>query len=257
MTAVTVLAAPEPTAANAPVPLLGRSGDAGEAARMLVLSAAVTVAYVLVASAWFDTPTTALEFWALIPSLACVLLVRTENVLSMPVGIVACALLGVFYLQIDLVGQGWLQLAFYIPVQVAGWWAWCRGGERGGELHIVRTTWPGRLVTVAAWAALWLGAWLLFGALYGPTPYAVWDTSIVAASIVAQTLMSWKRAEHWLVWLIPVNVSSILLYVTTGAWAFAFLYVVYLTNAWFGWRRWQAGIAAPAAGGVVAGAAGG
>lgn len=43
----------------------------------------------------------------------------------------------------------------------------------------------------------------------------------------------------WLVWLVPVNVSSILLYATTDAWAFVFLYTLYLVNAWSGWRVWM------------------
>lgn len=229
-------------AVTAPMPWFGRPGDMFEAVRGLGLAAAVTYTYVFVAQQLFSTPTSGLEIASLILSLACVWLVRTENVLSMPIGVGACALLGVFYLQIELVGQGWLQLAFFIPVQLIGWWAWCRGGDRGSELKISRVTTREGVLALMSGLALWVGAWALFNALYGQTPYAWWDTSIVAASIVAQGLLTYKRIEHWLVWLVPVNVSSILLYSVTGAWAFAFLYVVFFANAAWGlvmWRRQQ------------------
>jgi nicotinamide riboside transporter PnuC len=66
-----------------------------------------------------------------------------------------------------------------------------------------------------------------------------WDTSIVAASITAQLLMTAKKLECWLWWQVPVNLSAIALYAATDAWAFAFLYIVYLLNATSGFLLWR------------------
>ena len=64
------------------------------------------------------------------------------------------------------------------------------------------------------------------------------DTSIVAASVVAQILMTRKKVECWFFWTFPVNVSALLLYWRADVPAFSFLYLVFLLNAYFGWRQW-------------------
>ena len=76
------------------------------------------------------------------------------------------------------------------------------------------------------------------------TPYLVWDTSIVAASVTAQLLLTAKRIESWWLWLLPVDVSAVLLYLRTDAEMFAVLYMLYLVLASLGlrdwWRAWRA-----------------
>jgi nicotinamide mononucleotide transporter len=188
---------------------------------------------------YFDTPTVWVEGLALWASLACVWLARTENIWTMPYGIVSVLLLGWYFLDIGLVGQGWLQYVYYVPIQFAGWWAWARGGPGRTELRVSRLTAAGwgllLVLAIPAWLAL---AWL-FGELYDDPSYLLWDTSIVAASVVAQTLMTLKKRESWWFWTIPVNISAIALFSRTETWAFVFLYVVFLANSVWGWIQWQ------------------
>lgn len=226
------------TKAVAPLPLLGTRRDQFEALVGGVLALAVTVGYVLVARA-FDTPTTKLEFFALIANLACVWLARTQNIWAMPYGIAAVVLLGVFFFSVDLVGQAWLQYLYYVPVQLLGWWTWARGGTGRTELEVGSLGAKGWALTLLGGAALWVGCWALFTSIYDAPSYVLWDTSIVSASVVAQTLMTWKRREHCIFWIIPVNISSMLLYLRTEAWAFLFLYGVFFCNAVWGWLNWR------------------
>ena len=221
----------------------GTHADQREAALGTVLAGVATAGYVIVADRVFDTNTTWLEIVALVLNLACVWLARTENVWTMPAGFAASAVMAVFLFRIELVGQAWLQLAFYLPVQLVGWWAWCRGGRDHTELPPSRLGWRGWLLAAASMVVIWAVAWATFRALYGVTPYQWWDTSVVASSIVAQGLMTWKKAEQWLWWALPVNVSSIGLYAATRAWAFMALYAVFLANAWWGWVLWRRTIA--------------
>jgi nicotinamide mononucleotide transporter len=216
---------------------LGTRANQIEAAVGLIGATVITILYYYVAR-HFGTYTTQLEIWSLITSLACVWLVRTENVWTMPIGIISCALMGVFFFNINLVGQAWLQIAFYIPIQLVGWWTWCRAGVHRTELPPTRLSSRGWLLSIASGLLCWVALWAIFHSLYGVTPFQSWDSSVVAASIVAQMLMTWKKAEHWLIWLVPVNVSAIFLYGVTHAWAFSFLYTIYLINAWSGWRVW-------------------
>jgi len=216
---------------------LGSTSVRAEAGVSLCGGGLVTVGYVALASA-LGTSTTALEALALVFSLACVWLARRENIWNMPFGIVAVVLMGVFYFRIDLVGQAWLQFAYYIPIQMLGWWAWTHGGERNPSLPVTRLNKLGWAVTLAFGSVVWAACWTVFAAIYDQPMYLGWDTSIVASSIVAQTLMTWKKMENWLFWTIPVNVSSIFLYLVTHAWAFAFLYTVFLANSVWAWRQW-------------------
>ena len=219
-------------------PFIGTTRVRREAAAGGVVAAAVTVAYVVVARS-FDTATSPVEIAALWSSLACVWLARTENIWTMPYGIVSVLLLGWYLLDVGLVGQGWLQFVFYVPVQVYGWWTWARGGPGRTGRSVTRLTLPGWAATMASLLSTWAILFLLFGVLYDEPAYLAWDTSIVAASVVAQTLMTFKHRESWWFWTIPVNVSAIGLFSVTRSWAFVFLYSVFLANSILGWRDWN------------------
>jgi nicotinamide mononucleotide transporter PnuC len=86
---------------------------------------------------------------------------------------------------------------------------------------------------------LWSATLGVFSAIYDAPRHLVWDTSIVASSVVAQTLMTAKKVASWFWWTVPVNVSSIGLYVVTESWAFVFLYAVFLANSLAAWREWS------------------
>ncbi len=220
------------------LPFWGTQSNQIEAVAVLAASIFLTFSYSLVATQ-LDTQTTRLEFWSLVFSFACVWLSRTENVLSMATGIVSVVLMGVFLLRVELVGQGWLQFLFYVPIQVLGWWVWCRGGEGRTELKISKLTHTDWIVALSVFAVSWIFFIWLFDSLYEGPQFLIWDTSIVSASVVAQILMTRKKVECWFFWTFPVNVSAIVLYWRADVPAFSFLYLIFLVNAFFGWRQWN------------------
>jgi nicotinamide mononucleotide transporter len=220
------------------VPLFGSTRDKSEVVYVLFGSALVTLSYVIVARS-LGTSTSQLEFWSLIFSFSCVWLSRTENVHSMSTGIVSVVLMGIFLLQIELVGQGWLQFIYYVPVQFYGWWAWCRGGAGRTELPVTRLSAKQWASVSMLFVAAWSGFFLLFNFLYDDPQFLIWDTSIVSASFIAQILMTRKKVECWYFWTIPVNISAVFLYWRASVPAFSFLYLIFLVNAVFGWRQWR------------------
>jgi nicotinamide mononucleotide transporter len=228
------------TALNPPrkLPLWGTTSNLIETGVILVASFFLTLLYSSIADR-LETPTSKLEFWSLVFSFACVWLSRTENVLSMATGIVSVVLMGVFLLRVDLVGQGWLQFVFYVPIQFFGWWSWCRGGEGRTELKVGRLISTGWMLSIAVFSLAWVFFIFLFNALYESPQYLIWDTSIVSASVIAQILMTRKKVECWFFWTFPVNVSAMLLYWIIDVPAFSFLYFIFLANAFFGWRQWN------------------
>jgi nicotinamide mononucleotide transporter len=185
------------------------------------------------------------EFLGTATSLWSVWITQRRNVLALPIGIVSVALMGWFFLSIGLVGQTLLHWVYYLPVQFWAWHEWTRGGENDGELTVTRLTGRTRMLGVATLvASTWLVGWLLDAGWHSAL-YVYWDASIVAASVLAMLLLSRKKVESWWLWIGPVNVSAIGLYVVTGAYMFAALYVLFLVMAFVGLVRWNKALGRP------------
>ena len=178
------------------------------------------------------------EFWGTVTSLWSVWITQRRNVLALPVGIVSVVLMGWFFSEIGLIGQTWLHWGYYLPVQFWAWSQWTRGGENRSELRVTRLTTAQRLLVVGAGAIFTVVFGWLLDAGWDQALYTYWDASIVAASVVAMVLLSKKKVESWWLWILPVNVSAIALYLVTGAYMFAALYVLFLVMAFVGLRRW-------------------
>jgi len=179
------------------------------------------------------------EFWGTVTSLWSVWITQRRNVLAMPAGIVSVALMGMFFLDIGLLGQAALHWGYYLPIQFWAWHQWTRGGEDASELTVTRLTGRQLAITVAAMAGFTLVFGWLLDAGWDSAVHTYWDASIVAASVVAMVLLSRKKPESWWLWIGPVNVSAIGLYLSTGARMFAALYVLFLVMAFFGLAKWH------------------
>jgi nicotinamide mononucleotide transporter len=180
------------------------------------------------------------EFTGTATSLWSVWITQRRNVLALPTGLVSVVLMGWFFRDIGLMGQTWLHWGYYIPVQVWAWAHWTRGGEGRTELVVTRLRWSGRAAVVAAGATAALVLGRLLDAGWDDALHTYWDASIVGASVMAQLLLSMKKVESWWLWIGPVNVSAILLYLRTGANMFAALYCLFLVMAVVGLLRWRA-----------------
>lgn len=178
------------------------------------------------------------EFGGTATSLWSVWITQRRNVLAMPVGIVSVILMGWFFHDISLVGQTWLHWGYYLPVQFWAWAQWTRGGEDHSELTVTHLTLPMRALVLSAGAVATVALGWVLDAGWDDALYTYWDASIVAASVLAMVLLSRKKVESWWLWIGPVNVSAIGLYLSTGAYMFAALYVLFLVMAFVGLARW-------------------
>lgn len=223
----------------------GTSSDRRAAAFAGILALVMVTAYTVIARSFAPAiAPTRLEIAGTWSSLACVWLTRRQNVLSIPYGVVSVVAMGIYFFDVELVGKGWLHLGYYVPVQIIGWWVWIRAGDGRTDLPVGWLSWPARVLLVILVLA---GTFVLaevFERVHGPGPYLLWDASIVAASVVAQPLLITKRIESWWLWLIPIDVSAIVLYLRTDAEMFAALYAAYVVIASLGlhewWRAWRA-----------------
>lgn len=179
------------------------------------------------------------EFIGTWSGLTTVWLARTQNILCWPWGIVSAACLGYFFSQIGLMGQQWLNLGYFLIIQVWAWPYWAFGGKNATELPVTKLSKSDLIITLMALA---LGFYLVYSLIsyIAPTSmYPVLDAIVVSASIVAQWLLGRKKLESWYLWLGPVNVLSIILFMLTGAYIVTALYVAFLIHAVFAIRLWQ------------------
>ena len=179
------------------------------------------------------------EFIGTWSGLVTVWLARTQNILSWPWGIVSAASLGYFFMQIGLSGQQWLNWGYFMVMQVWAWPYWAFGGVDKTPLLVTRLGTRGWVLMVLA---LVVGTGLVYTAISVIVPtsqYPILDAIVVASSVVAQFLLGQKKLESWYLWLGPVNVLSVMLFVLAGAYVVLALYVAFLVHALFAIRSWR------------------
>ena len=236
---MTVIEAEKMATTSAAAPWFGRPWEHRQAAVAAVGSVAACWLYWLGTKMWApDVTPGVIEFAGTATSLWSVWITQRRNVLALPAGIISVVLMGWFFRDIGLAGQTWLHWGYYLPVQFWAWSQWTRGGDGQSELTVTRLATRTRAgVLGAALVATVVLGWVL-DAGWDDALYTLWDASIVAASVVAMILLSRKKVESWWLWILPVNVSAIGLYLSTGAYMFAALYVLFLIMAFVGLAKW-------------------
>ena len=184
------------------------------------------------------TPLTWLEIAANVTLLTSVFLAARNRPSSWVLGVVACALFGVFFFQIKLYADVTLQV-FFIVTNVIGWLNWQRGGEGHGVLPItpVRPLWHLVLYFPLAAGAAWGYSEVL--RQFTDAHYPLFDSVILTFSIVAQFLLMKRKIETWVFWLI-VNTVAVPLYAVKGAYVTAAVYALFWLNAFYGYWTWRA-----------------
>jgi nicotinamide mononucleotide transporter len=179
---------------------------------------------------------TPLEWVAVLTGFACVWLAARESLWNFPVAIVSCGLYALVYFRTQLYSDSLLQ-GFFILMSLYGWYEWLYGGARHTALVVSRTRRWEWAVVVAGVAAFTAGfGYYLEQHTNAALPH--WDSFTTAGSMAAQYLLTRKRLENWLLWiLVDLIYVPILwykqLYPTSG------LYAVYLILAVYGYVEWR------------------
>ncbi|WP_296680606.1 nicotinamide riboside transporter PnuC [Novosphingobium sp.] len=176
-----------------------------------------------------------LEIIAVVLGLANISLLVRRSIWNYPFGMAMVALYAVIFFQARLYSEAGLQIFFFL-VQGYGWWLWARAG---GMEHAVAVRWLGWLARAAWLVAIAVMAALLATVMGRFTnaamPFA--DASITAGSIAAQFLLSYRRIENWVLWII-VDIAAIALYIVRDLHLTAGLYGAFLVLSVLGLREW-------------------
>jgi len=179
--------------------------------------------------------TSALEFVAVLFGIVSVLFSRKENILVYPTGLINTTLYIYLSAVAGLYAEAGVNL-YYSVMSVVGWVRWAKKREGRPELRITRSD-----------AREWSTALLFFGAcwavLYGVL--ATWTDSTVpttdafasAAAYTGMWLMTRKKLENWLWWIVT-NLAAIPLYFVKGFVFTSFQHLVFLALAISGYLMW-------------------
>lgn len=186
--------------------------------------------------AWFTAHgTSCAETAGFVFGVINVYLTVREKIWSWPIGIANAALSAVVFKENGLYSDFGLQFV-YIAMSVYGWHQWLHGGEQKTALHVTHTT----AKTAGALALLGLIGWV---ALYNitsripGTKLPVVDASLVSSSLVAQWMMTRKKRESWLLWIV-INIAYVATFIYRGLNLYAVLNTVYGILAVLGHIEW-------------------
>jgi nicotinamide mononucleotide transporter len=177
-----------------------------------------------------------IEFIGVVLNYSCVILTVRQNIWAWPIGILAVIFLGILFWNYSLYSSLALSILYFLPVQFLGWWAWLKGGKDRTELNVSNLTFNQWGMIIISVLPLYFGVSYLNVFLGGASPFL--DTAILIVSILAQYLLIWKKIESWGAWII-VNIVSIYVYGTTGAFLLATQYLLFLGNAVYGYIMWK------------------
>jgi nicotinamide mononucleotide transporter len=181
-----------------------------------------------------------LELFAALTGAIAVWLSVRQNIWSWPTAIVNVVLYAVVFYEARLYADMGLQVV-YAVLSVYGWYEWRYGGEGRTELRVTRTS-------IREGAALGLiagvGSMLLGALLHRSTDAALpfMDSFLSSTSLVAQWMMTRKKLENWLLWVV-VDVLYVGMFIFKGLYLTAALYAVFVALAVRGYVDWRRSMA--------------
>ncbi|RNI32994.1 nicotinamide riboside transporter PnuC [Rufibacter immobilis] len=176
------------------------------------------------------------EVVGVVTGLLCVWLAARQNIWTFPIALISVLLYIVIFYKARLYADMGLQVMFAV-LNFYGWYMWLHKDKQRVERPVSRMTsrqWGWLLLFVPVFT-LGLGSYLHHNT---DADLAYWDASTTAVSLGAQWLMSRKKLENWLIWLV-VDAVYVPIYIYKELYPTAGLYLLYLGLAWWGYLDWK------------------
>ena len=172
-----------------------------------------------------------IQISAALTGLYSVWLLKKENIITWPIGILNCLLLAYSFFTVKLYADFSLQIIF-IVLSIVGWFSWAKQNNN----KISRVDKFEKNLYFYLSLIIWSNCFVLLTVFKGNLP---WLDSITATlSIVATILLNKKKLETWYVWIL-VDVISIPMYLLADLPYIALLYIAYLALAITNLKSWK------------------
>ena len=174
-----------------------------------------------------------LEIIAVVFGVVAIWLASKGRVVNFGIGLVNCVLYGILFGREGLY-SGMILQGIYFVINLYGLYSWRKPEvDTDKELKIMWLTMKERVlvgVVIVATGVLW-GVGVKYGAQLLPEniqepQYPMLDAILTTASIVAQILLTHKKIDNWVMWVM-VDVVYVGLYLMVGMYWTAVLYVAY------------------------------
>ena len=189
--------------------------------------------------------TTWLEGIAVFTGIASVWYSKNENILVYPIGLINTIIYIYISFNGKLFGEATVNI-YYSIMSIYGWWIWMKKDNANQQiLSISYSTKKEWLIQLFFFGTCYI---VLFSAIDylkktfapGAIPWA--DAFASAAAFTGMWLMTRKKMENWLWWIIT-NIASIPLYYVKGYVFTSVFYAVLLILAIWGWFEWKQKVA--------------
>ena len=186
-----------------------------------------------------------LEVIAVVFGVVAIWLASKGRVVNFGIGLVNCVLYGILFGREGLY-SGMILQGIYFVINLYGLYSWRKPEvDTDKELKIMWLTMKDRVlvgVVIVATGVLWgmgvkWGAQLLPENIQEPQ-YPMVDDILTTASVVAQILLTHKKIDNWVIWVL-VDVVYIGLFLMVGMYWTAGLYVVYTGIAVNAVKMWN------------------
>jgi len=189
-------------------------------------------------------PVSYIEFVGTVLYFASVWLIARRNMMTWPVGIASVILYMILFYQFNLYSDV-LEQVYYLVASLYGWWVWSQGSRQGKV-----ATGFSKPKTLLTWALATLSLGLILGFVMSnvnswlpevfPQPAALpmLDAITTVMSLSAMWLLTLKRAESWVYWII-VDLAAIYIYFTKEIVFVGMQYVVLTLMAIYGFIVWR------------------
>lgn len=177
-----------------------------------------------------------LEVVGAITGLLCVWLAARQKIWTWPVAMISVACYFVFFYQIRLYADMWLQV-FFLGANIYGWYEWLYGGKNHAELPVTRLS-SLQIFLVLLSGVVASGLIGLYFMSFTNASYPLLDSVLAAFSVVAQILLTRKKIENWVIWFI-LDIGYVGLYWQKEAYLTAGLYFIFLLIAAKGFLDWR------------------
>lgn len=161
---------------------------------------------------------------------------KKEKLIGFPLGIVNVLTYILIFLITGLYANAAINFYFFL-MQGYGWYNWSAKRGQESSVNISYTGWKG---WVTAFTAITLSFVMIRYLLIRYTESEVpdWDALTTAIYVVAQWMISRKKIENWILWIVA-DVIMVVLCVTQGLYITSFQYAVFTVIAVLGYREWR------------------
>lgn len=180
------------------------------------------------------------ELVGFVTGLLCVWLAARQNVWTFPLALISAAFYVVVFKDALLFADMGLQVLFAL-LNFYGWYLWLyKGSERAERPVSLMHRWHWVVVALLVPVfTMGLGRYLDL-TTQADIPY--WDAGTTGVSLAAQWLMSRKKLENWILWLL-VDIVYVPIYLHKELYLTAVLYALFIPLAWMGYRDWRKALA--------------